>query len=143
MTAWPTLPHCTLGSSQQMKAADAPRATSSAASRRSSSQPSAMRAHVTSAMSRAATCGSMPDVEPIDEGFATALCVVAHPDDLEYGVASVVARWTAMGKEVSYVLATRGEAGIQGRSPDEVGPLREAEERASARVVGVDDVVFL
>ena len=35
-----------------------------------------------------------------------AVAVVAHPDDLEYGVASAVARWTSQGKHVSYLLAT-------------------------------------
>jgi LmbE family N-acetylglucosaminyl deacetylase len=69
--------------------------------------------------------------------------VVAHPDDLEYGVASADARWTAQGKEITYLLVTRGEAGIQGRSPEEVGPLRAEEERRSAAVVGVHDVLFL
>ena len=44
------------------------------------------------------------------------------PDDLEYGAASAVARWTSEGRTVSYLLATRGEAGIDGRHPDEAGP---------------------
>jgi len=69
--------------------------------------------------------------------------VVAHPDDLEYGVASAVARWTSQGKDVMYVLATSGEAGIDGMAPDVVGPLREDEERRSAEVVGVSHVEFL
>ncbi len=82
-------------------------------------------------------------VEPMSDGWERGLCVVAHPDDLEYGVASAVARWTASGKRVTYLLATRGEAGIQGRAPRDVAPLREREERASAAVVGVTDVRFL
>jgi LmbE family N-acetylglucosaminyl deacetylase len=82
-------------------------------------------------------------MEPLPEDFDRALCIVAHPDDLEYGAASVVARWTAQGKAVAYVLATRGEAGIDGMDPATCGPLREAEERASAEVVGVHDVRFL
>ncbi|MGQ4807894.1 hypothetical protein NKDENANG_01259 [Candidatus Entotheonellaceae bacterium PAL068K] len=79
----------------------------------------------------------------LPEDWQCALAVVAHPDDLEYGAASAVARWTSQGKQVRYLLVTRGEAGIDTMSPDEVGPLREAEERASARVVGVDVVEFL
>jgi LmbE family N-acetylglucosaminyl deacetylase len=59
-----------------------------------------------------------------------ALCIVAHPDDLEYGAAAAIARWTADGKHVSYLLVTRGEAGIDAMEPSEGGPLREAEERA-------------
>jgi LmbE family N-acetylglucosaminyl deacetylase len=75
-------------------------------------------------------------VEPMPEDWSRALAVVAHPDDLEYGAASAVARWTDQGKDVAYVLVTSGEAGIDGRDPAEVGPLREAEERAGAAVVG-------
>jgi LmbE family N-acetylglucosaminyl deacetylase len=77
------------------------------------------------------------------EDWERAVAVVAHPDDLEYGLASAVARWTAQGKEVSYLLATSGEAGIDGLSPDECGPLREEEERRSAALVGVGHVEFL
>jgi len=72
-----------------------------------------------------------------------ALAVVAHPDDLEYGSAGAVARWTDEGREVSYVLATRGEAGIDGMDPVEAGPLREREQVAAAEVVGVTQVDFL
>jgi LmbE family N-acetylglucosaminyl deacetylase len=77
------------------------------------------------------------------EDWNRAVAVVAHPDDLEYGAASAVARWTSQGKHVSYLLATRGEAGIQGMAPDVVGPLRVDEERRSAALVGVHDVHFL
>jgi len=77
------------------------------------------------------------------EDWERAVAIVAHPDDLEYGVASAVARWTGQGKHISYVLATSGEAGIAGRDPAEVGPLREEEERRSAAVVGVSEVLFL
>ncbi|QNP74444.1 PIG-L family deacetylase [Streptomyces roseirectus] len=72
-----------------------------------------------------------------------ALAVVAHPDDLEYGCSAAVAAWTDAGKEVAYLLATRGEAGIDTLSPQECAPLREREQRASAAVVGVTSVEFL
>src|SRR4051795_2009186 len=87
--------------------------------------------------------GLPPMLPPLKEDWNTALCVAAHPDDLEYGAASAVARWTSQGKRVVYLLATRGEAGIDGMHPDEAGPLREGEERAGAREVGVDVVDFL
>src|SRR5271166_5670564 len=77
------------------------------------------------------------------EDWESAVAVVAHPDDLEYGAASAVARWTRQGKRFCYVLATRGEAGIAGLPPAQTGPLRAAEERRSARVVGVSEVEFL
>lgn len=80
---------------------------------------------------------------PVPEDWTRALAVVAHPDDLEYGAASAIARWTGQGKWVGYVLATSGEAGIDGMTPDEAGPLRRDEERAGAAHVGVDTIEFL
>jgi LmbE family N-acetylglucosaminyl deacetylase len=85
----------------------------------------------------------MTDLEPVDESWTRGLAIVAHPDDLEYGSAAAIARWTAQGKRVSYVLATSGEAGIDTLSPERAGPLREQEQRASAAIVGVDVVEFL
>jgi LmbE family N-acetylglucosaminyl deacetylase len=82
-------------------------------------------------------------MEPVKEDWERAVAIVAHPDDLEYGAASAVARWTSQGKEVSYVLATSGEAGIAGLPPDKTRPLREEEQRQSAAVVGVHHVEFL
>lgn len=82
-------------------------------------------------------------MEPMPEDWDRAVAVVAHPDDLEYGVASAIARWTGQGRRVSYLLATRGEAGIEGMAPEAVGPLRVEEEQRSAAVVGVTDVEFL
>ncbi len=84
-----------------------------------------------------------PELEPFPEDWTRALAVVAHPDDLEYGAASAIARWTDEGREVRYLLVTRGEAGIDALAPEEAGPVREAEERAGAALVGVDVVEFL
>ena len=80
---------------------------------------------------------------PMPDDWSRALAVVAHPDDLEFGAAGAVARWTAEGRTVVYLLVTRGEAGIDTLAPAECGPLREAEQRAAARIVGVDVVEFL
>jgi len=82
-------------------------------------------------------------MQVVDEDWERGVAIVAHPDDLEYGSASAVARWTAQGKEVSYLLATRGEAGIDGMAPEHAGPLREEEQRRSAARVGVSHVEFL
>jgi len=82
-------------------------------------------------------------MEPMPEEWHRAVAVVAHPDDLEYGAASAVARWTSQGKQVAYLLATRGEAGIDGMDPSVAGPLREEEERRSAAIVGAGPVDFL
>ncbi|WP_424215312.1 PIG-L deacetylase family protein [Streptomyces sp. BI20] len=75
--------------------------------------------------------------------WTRALAVVAHPDDLEYGCAAAIAQWTEAGKDIVYLLATRGEAGIDGIEPTACAALREAEQIASAAEVGVSVVEFL
>ncbi|EST35660.1 PIG-L deacetylase family protein [Streptomyces roseochromogenus] len=82
-------------------------------------------------------------LQPLPEDWQRALAVVAHPDDLEYGCSAAIAAWTDAGREVAYVLATRGEAGIDSLDPATCGPLREREQRAGAAVVGVTTVEFL
>lgn len=86
---------------------------------------------------------SQDQLEPLPEDWSRGLAIVAHPDDLEYGAASAIARWTGQGKEIVYVLATSGEAGIDGMLPAEAGPLRRVEEERSAAAVGVHTVEFL
>lgn len=89
--------------------------------------------------------GRMPPdpLEPLPEDWTRALAVVAHPDDLEFGAAAAIARWTGQGKEIVYCMVTSGEAGIDGLHPDECRPVREAEQVESARRVGVSVVEFL
>lgn len=82
-------------------------------------------------------------MESVSEDWERAVAIVAHPDDLEYGLASAIARFTEQGKQVSYVLVTSGEAGIDAMEPARCGPLREQEERLGARKVGVEHVEFL
>ncbi len=82
-------------------------------------------------------------MEPVPDDWERALAIVAHPDDMEYGAAAAVAHWTANGKQVTYLLVTRGETGIDALEPRECARIREAEERASAQIVGVDAVEFL
>jgi LmbE family N-acetylglucosaminyl deacetylase len=72
------------------------------------------------------------------------LVVAAHPDDAEYAVAGSVARWVDEGAEVAYCVVTRGETGGFDATPrDQLPALREAEQRAAARAVGVGSVTFL
>jgi LmbE family N-acetylglucosaminyl deacetylase len=86
----------------------------------------------------------MADLLPaLPEDWERCLAVAAHPDDIEYGTAAAVAKWTAQGKQVTYLLATRGEAGIDTMEPKKAAVIREAEERAGAREVGVEVVDFL
>jgi LmbE family N-acetylglucosaminyl deacetylase len=86
------------------------------------------------------------DVEPLEalpEDWDRALCIVAHPDDMEFGAAAAVARWTGQGKEVAYCMVSSGEAGIDAMPPEECRAVREAEQVASAEIVGVSVVDFL
>ena len=76
---------------------------------------------------------------------ARALVVVAHPDDIEFGCAGTVARWVREGGHVTYALVTNGAAGSSDpeMTRERLAELREAEARAAAKVVGVDQVEFL
>ena len=78
-----------------------------------------------------------------DDDFRRVLCVVAHPDDVEYGMSPAVAAWTARGVDVAYLLLTRGEAGMDGSPPEQTALLRTQEQIASSRAVGVTEVDFL
>lgn len=82
-------------------------------------------------------------LQPLDETWSRALCIVAHPDDMEFGAAAAVARWTGQGKSVAYCMVTSGEAGIDALDPAACRTVREAEQVASAQVVGVEVVDFL
>jgi LmbE family N-acetylglucosaminyl deacetylase len=85
-----------------------------------------------------------PDpLEPVDESWERGLVVVAHPDDVEFGAAAAVARWTDQGKAIVYCMVTSGEAGIDGMAPDEAREVRIGEQITSARIVGVENVEFL
>jgi LmbE family N-acetylglucosaminyl deacetylase len=73
------------------------------------------------------------------------LVVVAHPDDAELGSGGSIARWIADGATVDYVIATNGNKGTKDGavSPHQLSDIREAEQKAAAKVLGVRDVVFL
>jgi LmbE family N-acetylglucosaminyl deacetylase len=73
------------------------------------------------------------------------LVVTAHPDDVDFGSAGTVAAFTAAGLEVTYCIATSGEAGGSDRTMTraDMAALRQDEQRAAAAVVGVSDVRFL
>jgi LmbE family N-acetylglucosaminyl deacetylase len=84
------------------------------------------------------------DVLPFPaDAFHRVLCVVAHPDDVEYGTSSAVAAWTSQGVEVAYLLLTKGEAGMDASTPDQTAELRMREQVAGSNAVGVGQVDFL
>ncbi|MCW2599120.1 MAG: GlcNAc-PI de-N-acetylase [Frankiales bacterium] len=80
-----------------------------------------------------------------EEKTERALVVVAHPDDADFGAAGTIATWTDEGIAVTYCICTNGDAG--GFDPavprEDIAGIRQAEQRAAAKEVGVDDLVFL
>ncbi len=83
-----------------------------------------------------------PGLPPLPDDIRRVLCVVAHPDDMEYGMSAVVSHWVRHGVAVAYLLLTAGEAGMQ-RPPAEVGPLRSEEQRRACAAVGVEHLTIL
>jgi LmbE family N-acetylglucosaminyl deacetylase len=77
--------------------------------------------------------------------FTSAIVLFAHPDDAEFMCGGTVAAWTRAGCEVHYVVCTDGSAGSNepGRDRDVMRPIREAEQRAAAEVLGVASVTIL
>jgi LmbE family N-acetylglucosaminyl deacetylase len=77
--------------------------------------------------------------------FASALVIVAHPDDAEFMCGGTVAAWVRQGTQVHYCILTDGSAGSNepGMTREALAPIREAEQRAAAEVLGVRDLHFL
>ena len=73
------------------------------------------------------------------------LVLMAHPDDPEFAAGGLISRWTQAGSRVTYVIVTDGSKGSD--DPNITGPqlteIREAEQRAAAAVLGVENVHFL
>ncbi len=80
-----------------------------------------------------------------DDGVERILIVTAHPDDVDFGTAGSVATWMAAGIDVTYCIATDGDAGGDDRSMPrtEMARIRREEQTAAALQVGVTDLRFL
>ena len=84
-----------------------------------------------------------PDQQP--ERPRRALVMVAHPDDAEFLCGGTVAKLCAEGWEVYYCLATSGDKGTKDpeMTRERLAGVREEEQRAACRILGVRDVIFL
>ncbi len=73
------------------------------------------------------------------------LVIVAHPDDIEFGTAGSVIRWTDAGAQVTYCIVTDGAAGSneKGVNYKELTQRRKQEQLVAAEIAGVQDVCFL
>ncbi len=76
---------------------------------------------------------------------AQVMVVTPHPDDAEFGVAGTVARWVKEGKDVIYVVCANGDKGTSdiNMKPEKLVKIREQEQLAAARLLGVREVIFL
>ena len=76
---------------------------------------------------------------------AQVMVFTPHPDDAEFGVAGTAVHWTREGKDVIYVVCTSGDKGTSDPNlkPAELARIREQEELAAAKVLGVREVIFL
>lgn len=86
--------------------------------------------------------------------MTSALVIMPHPDDADFGAGGTVASWIDEGIAVSYLLATEGDAGVdsgncemephqaeaEARSPVQ---LRRTEQEHAARALGLSSVEFL
>ncbi len=85
------------------------------------------------------------EVPPPIEGPARALVIMAHPDDAEFLCSGTVAKWCAEGWDVRYVVVTGGDKGTHDESmtPEKLAAIREEEQRAACRVLGVNECILL
>lgn len=92
--------------------------------------------------------GSEDEPEPDPNALGTperAMVVMAHPDDAEFVCGGTVAKWCAEGSEVVYVVVTGGDKGTHDPEmhPEKLAAIREEEQRAACRSLGVKECVFL
>ncbi len=75
----------------------------------------------------------------------SAMVIVAHPDDIEFGAAGTIAKWTKRGCQVVYVVTTSGNGGTHDAkyTRETIGALREQEQSAAAKMCGVEIVEYL
>jgi LmbE family N-acetylglucosaminyl deacetylase len=85
------------------------------------------------------------NIEPTITTPMRILVICAHPDDIEIGCGGAVARWTDAGAQVTFVLVTDGAAGGNDPGINYTGLARKRkeEQRAAAKIVGVEDIRFL
>jgi LmbE family N-acetylglucosaminyl deacetylase len=82
---------------------------------------------------------------PVPRWPASALAIVAHPDDVDFGAAGTIAEMVRAGTSVAYCVVTDGQAGGSDPTVDrsKIAGIRRSEQRAAARVLGVDEIHFL
>ncbi len=79
------------------------------------------------------------------ESWDRVMVIAAHPDDPEFGCAGTIVKWAQSGKRITYVLLTSGDKGSHDPDlrPGRLATMREEEQRAAAKELGVHRVIFL
>lgn len=85
------------------------------------------------------------EAPPPIEGPGRAMVIMAHPDDAEFVCGGTIAKFCAEGWEVYYLLVTGGDKGTHDplMHPEKLAAIREEEQRAACRRLGVKDCFFL
>ena len=80
-----------------------------------------------------------------DDEIKRVLVVMAHPDDCDFGAGGTIAQWSAKGIEVSYCIITNGDQGGEesGIPLEQMAQVRQAEQRAAGKILGVDQITYL
>ncbi len=78
-------------------------------------------------------------------GGGPVMAIFAHPDDPEFVAGGALALWSEVGRQLVYVICTDGSKGSSDPniSPPDLIAMRQEEQRAAARHLGCEEVVFL
>ena len=83
-----------------------------------------------------------PAAEP---GPEKVMVICAHPDDAEGNCGGTTAKWAREGKIIYYLVLTNGDKGSDDPSitSEKLARIRESEQKAAAKVLGVSGVTFM
>ncbi len=77
------------------------------------------------------------DDDPPDDGKLRIIAFGAHPDDCEFKIGGVAAKWAALGHHVKIVSVTNGDIGHWGMAGGPLAKRRTAESHEAARRLGI------
>lgn len=73
------------------------------------------------------------------------LCILAHPDDIDFGAGGTISHLISQGAEVSYLITSDGNQG--GNDPtisrEEMARIRRSEQAEAGKILGVENITFL
>lgn len=97
------------------------------------------------AMPRTGARSRTPSIEEKWATYSRALVITAHPDDAEFMAGGTIAKMCDLGWDVTLAIATSGDKGTRDASlrRQELAAIREAEQRAAARVLGLSRCIFM